>query len=115
MAAETEEKVDPFAILIDGEKYTMDDLTFRERREVRRLTREVAEDPELDLEDAILDELLVAFATVVKQRANPEYTLDEAMDLKLTDISSMGRAQEEEETVPPPTEPGRKPRAGAKK
>jgi hypothetical protein len=101
---------DPAGITIDGEKYTMDDLTFRERREVRKLTRVVAEDPDLDLEDAVLDELLVAFATVVKQRTDPAYTLDDALDLKVADIVQRGEAAD-----PPPAAPARKPRAGAKK
>lgn len=85
-------------IAVDGEKFTMDDLSFRERREVRRLTREIAEDPDIELEDALVDDLLVAFVTVCKQRTNPDFTTDDAMDLKPADL-------EVDETPDPPTRP----------
>ena len=76
------------AIAVDGERLTMDDLTFRERREVRRLARELDGNPDVHFDDLVLDDLIAAFVTVCKQRANPAFTIDDALDLKPTDLDA---------------------------
>lgn len=77
---------DVLTLAIDGESHTMDDLTFRERKEVRRLSRELDGNAEAELDDIMVDDLIVAMVTVIKRRSNPEYTTDEAMDIKPADI-----------------------------
>jgi hypothetical protein len=73
----------------------MDDLTFRERRKVRSLARELDGNPDVDFDDLVLDDLIAAFVTVCKQRTTPDFTIDEALDLKPTDLSAVA--------VDPPT------------
>lgn len=82
----TEVIEDPFTIAVDGETYSMDDLSFKERKEVRKLAREIADDPEAELEDMVVDDLLVAMVTVCKQKTDPAFTIDAAMELKPGDI-----------------------------
>lgn len=77
---------DVLTLAIEGEAYTMDDLTFRERKEVRRLARELDGNPSADLDDIMVDDLIVAMVTVIKRRAHPEYSTDEAMDIRPSDI-----------------------------
>lgn len=78
----------PLTITVDGEKFTMDDLTFRERKAVRSIARELDGDPDVAMDDVMFDDLVLAFATVCKRRANPEFSLDDALDLKFTDLSA---------------------------
>lgn len=85
---------DVLTLAIDGQTYTMDDLTFRERKEVRRLARELDGSPDAELEDIMVDDLIVAMVTAIKRRGNPEYTTDEAMDIRPTDIVPESRPTE---------------------
>lgn len=73
-------------VMVDGERHAMGDLTFRERRELRRLARELEGDPDKEMEDVMFDYLVAAFATVVKQRTHPEFGIDDALDFKPSDL-----------------------------
>lgn len=77
---------DVLTLAVDGDSYTMDDLTFRERKEVRRLARELDGGADAELDDIMVDDLIVAMVTVIKRRANPDYTTAEAMDIRPADI-----------------------------
>lgn len=77
---------DVLTLAVDGDSYTMDDLTFRERKEVRRLARELDGSADAELDDIMVDDLIVAMVTVIKRRANTDYTTDEAMDIRPSDI-----------------------------
>lgn len=77
---------DVLMLAVDGDTYTMDDLTFRERKEVRRLARALDGNADIELDDVMVDDLLVAMVTVIKRRTSPEYTTDEAMDIRPADI-----------------------------
>lgn len=77
---------DVLTLTVDGDTYTMDDLKFRERKEVRRLARDLHGSADADLDDIMVDDLIVAMVTVIKRRANPEYTIDEAMEIRPADI-----------------------------
>jgi hypothetical protein len=79
MADEAEQVL---TIAVDGERYTMDDLTFRERREVRRLARDLDGNPDVDFDDVMIDDLIAAFVTVCKQRGTPAFTVEDALDMK---------------------------------
>lgn len=71
---------------VDGDAVTIDQMTFRERREVRRLAVELSEDP--TGEDYTVDDAVMAMVAVVKRRRDPafdaETLLDEAPDTYLT-------------------------------
>lgn len=82
-------------IYIDGTLYTVDDLSFREQRAMREMVRELA--PEGDVELATTADALPAFLCVVKRRTDPEFTIDQALDAKPSDLQK-----------PPPTKRGRK-------
>lgn len=74
-------------IHVEGETYELNDLSFKERKEVRRLARVAADDPDAELEDLEMDYLIVAFITVCKNRTDPAFDIEDAMEMKLTDVA----------------------------
>lgn len=89
-------------VYVDGDAISIDKMTFRERREVRRLAVELSEDP--DSEEYTVDDAVMAMVAVAKRRKDagfdPEALLDEAPETYLK---------------APPTSNGAKPRAVKKK
>lgn len=74
-------------IVVDGEVLDSDALSFREQREVRALVRnELIGDPDADLDDMALVDFLPALIYVYKKRDDPSYTLDQALDLRMSDV-----------------------------
>lgn len=73
-------------IYIEGEGYSPDDLTFREQREMRKVFREFVENPEADLSEADMMDLLPVLAYMIRRRDNPGYTLDQALDTPAVDL-----------------------------
>lgn len=71
---------------IDGVAYTADDLTFREQRELRTIVRDLVDDPEVNIEDMAMMDFLPALVYVIVKRDNAEFTLDEALDMKISDL-----------------------------
>jgi hypothetical protein len=88
-------------LVIDGEEYDLgtDSLTFGEQRKVRRYVRELAEDPDLDLGDAALMDVLPAIVTVIKQRTDASFTPDQADAMRLEDV--LRDKQEPGDPTPP--------------
>ena len=81
--AETPQKV----LVVNGKPLDEDDLTFREKRELRRVVLEdLMGKPDGDITDAYTDDFLLAMLYVVLKRDKPEMTLEEALDLKLSDF-----------------------------
>ena len=80
------DRTDEQELVIDGTVTTVDDLTFREQRDMRRTIRDTLEDPEASLEDAPIHEFYLALIYTVRKRDNPDLTLDEALDWKLKDF-----------------------------
>ncbi len=70
---------------VDGQPYTLDDLTFAELREHRRLVRELADDPTLEVAQAPTIDFYPPLIFLVKRRSDPAFTLDEAQSGKLDD------------------------------
>ena len=83
-------------IYVDGQPYSADDLTFREQREMRRLYRELVEDPKAELSDAAGMDYFPLLAFLLRHRDDPDYTLKQALDLKAKDL------------LTPPTKPAAK-------
>lgn len=73
---------------INGVVYDPSDMTFREQREMRRIVREelMPDEDDIDFEGLTLSDLIPAMAVVLVRRDNPQYTLDEALDLKLKEV-----------------------------
>lgn len=92
--------VDPLTITVDGERFTMDNLTFRERREVRRIARELDGNMDLDFDDVMIDDLLASFITVCKRRTVPTFTIDDALDLTPGDVVVNAPAVEADSAPP---------------
>lgn len=74
------------AIVVDGQEVTIDDLTFKEQRQVRTLIRELNDDATLETDDATLMDLLPALVTVIKQRSDAGYSMDQALEMRPTDV-----------------------------
>lgn len=70
-------------IWIDGETVAVDDLSFKERRQMRAYALELAGG---DDEEMLEDDLLVGMICVVKQRTNPDFTLEQATEVKPKDL-----------------------------
>lgn len=70
-------------IYVDGAPVSIDDMTFRERREVRALARELNEDPDSD--DINVDDAVMAMIVVAKRRKTPGYDVEQVLDERLTD------------------------------
>jgi hypothetical protein len=72
---------------ICGKVYDSNDMTFREEREVRAIVREhLVPDPDVDFEDMAMGDILPAFCLVLRRRDDPEFTLDDALELKQRDV-----------------------------
>jgi len=69
----------------DGESYQFpDDFTFREQREVFKLVKGLLE-PDEPVGDM---DMFPAIATVVARRTDPAYTIEQALDLKPSDLKA---------------------------
>jgi hypothetical protein len=73
------------AIHIDGSPYTMDDLTFREQRQMRDVIRSLA--PDNDPDQASEADIVPALILVIKQRTEASFTLEHALDFKPGDLA----------------------------
>lgn len=73
---------------INGKEYDPSDMTFREQREMRRIlsVEMFPEEKNLDFEELTLADLLPAMIVVLARRDTPEFTLDEALDMKQKDV-----------------------------
>jgi hypothetical protein len=77
---------DESALYIDGEQVTMGDLTFREQRTMRDIIRNLA--PDNDPDNAAEADIIPALITVWKQRTDPKFSLDDALDFKPGDLDA---------------------------
>lgn len=72
------ENEDDLTVYVDGDAITIDKMTFRERREVRRLALELSEDPEA--EDYSVDDAVMAIVAVAKRRKQPDFDPEALLD-----------------------------------
>ena len=86
-------------IEVDGVEVDMDDFSFREQREVRRLVYEeitLERDRDKPWEEQLFNDIYPAIVCVYMRRADAAYTLDQALDMKARDVVK-------EREVAPPT------------
>jgi len=98
-------------IEIDGVEVDMEDFTFREQREVRRLVYEevtLERDRDKPWEQQMFSDIYPAILCVYMRRAKPSASLDEALDLKARDVIK-------ERAVAPPTKRASGGRSAAKR
>src|SRR3712207_5494549 len=69
---------------VNGERFTLDDLTYREQREMRTITAQLA--PDGDVEAASEIDLIPAMVTVIRRRTEPDFTVEQALELKPTQL-----------------------------
>lgn len=84
-------------IHVDGVQAKVADLTFAEQRKMRDLTRQLA--PDGDVEEAGEQDVIPALITVIKQRTDESFTLEQALTYKPADLAA------------PPTKPPAKKRS----
>ena len=90
MTSTDQQQDDLSAIWIDGQAYTFDDLTYREQRKVRDLLKGIAPDVE-DTDDASLADFMPCVITVIKQRTDPDFTIDQALDFSPKELRAPER------------------------
>lgn len=81
-------------LYIDGDPVGWDDLTFREKKQVRQIVRDELldegdardEDGNLEWERVPLDAIDPAVVYVVKKRTDDDYTLEQALDVKRSEL-----------------------------
>lgn len=73
-------------LLICGQVYDPEDMTFREERHVRDTIKELTGEDHIIEDDLHLGDLFVATAYVLRRRDDPEFTIDQALDLKRSEI-----------------------------
>ena len=78
---------DENGIWVDGKLHSFDDFTFRERIRIGKVIEEIGGDPD-DPADA---HFLPACVVVIKNRTDDKYTIDQAMDLKPSDLVKPAR------------------------
>ena len=100
----TQDEAPDGALWIDGQPHTLDELTYREQRQLRTFVKELSDEPVEGVEDVVEVDLIPAFITVIKQRTDPGFTLDQALDFKSSDLEAPAR----------PTKPAAKKRAAKK-
>ena len=76
-----------FTIPIDGRLYGLDDLSFRERKELRQLVRESLGRDDAELSDVVDDvDLVPQMVFLIRRRSDASYTLERAMELSLAEL-----------------------------
>lgn len=97
---------------VHGKEYDPNDLTFREEREVRTLVKQLNDGADVDFEDVPFGDILPALCYVLRRRDDPEFSMEQALDLKYREVV----VGAEEGKTPRPTRPGsssKKPKPGA--
>lgn len=78
MSAENE-----VTVYVDGVAVTIDAMTFRERRDVRRIALELSEEPET--EEYTVDDAVMAMIAVAKRRKAPDFDPEAMLDETLAE------------------------------
>src|SRR3954447_5523115 len=74
------------AVYVDGKPYTLDDLTFRELRDVRQIVRDLTGNPEAGIWEGDDIDFFPALVTVLKRRDDPAFRVEDAEALTALDL-----------------------------
>lgn len=72
-------------LYIDGDFHSLATLSFREQREMRDQIKHLAPDGDVDAAGEM--DILPALIYVVKRRTDPAFTIEQALDAKLADLT----------------------------
>lgn len=75
-----------FAIYADNKRIDDQSMTFREERALIAVLRDITEDEEASITTASMHEFALALVVVVKRREDPEYGIEQALDLDINDV-----------------------------
>lgn len=77
---------DPELLHVDGKTFDTDDLTYGERRDIRRLIKNELWDEDtdgpFDWEEVTADDIMAVTILVLMRRENPQFTLEDALACK---------------------------------
>lgn len=97
---------------IGGTVYDPNTMTFREQREAKRIIRDELFDGAMpDADELVTADTMPALALVLVRRDNPDYTLDEALDLVQHEVLVTAEMVEAERKRPPTSAAKKPPRA----
>jgi hypothetical protein len=75
------------AIHLDGDETVgWDDLTFREQRQARANIRALLQDNDAQMGDGASMDVVPSIYAVVRQRTEPEFELETALDMKVEEV-----------------------------
>jgi hypothetical protein len=81
------------SIAVDGRFWTVADLTFRERRELREMVRQLMGNPHAEISDVSDDaDIVPPLVATIKKRTDPSFTLDQALDMTEAELEEAARA-----------------------
>jgi hypothetical protein len=81
------------SIAVDGRFWTIEDLTWRERRELRDLVREAIANPTAEIRDVIDDaDIVPQMVFLLRRRTDPEFTLEQALDMTEAELEEAAKA-----------------------
>lgn len=93
----------PFSVPIDGKRYTLDDITYAERIELRDCVRSTTGNEKAEIVDVYDDmDIVPPFIWLIRRRDNPQYTLEQAQQITPAELF------EEERKLDPPKGRARK-------
>jgi hypothetical protein len=76
---------------VNGQTFDMDDLTYGERREIRRLIRnelwDESVDGEFDWDEVTPDDIVAVTVLVMMRREDPQFTLEQALACKPNEVT----------------------------
>src|SRR4051812_10925945 len=73
-------------IVVDGEVVDFEQRSWGEQLEVRKVARGIAGGPDASVGELAMAEFVPALVVVVKRRTEPEYSLEQALALKPSDV-----------------------------
>lgn len=100
-----EERILPLGLMLDGKPYALSDLSYREQREVREKMRESTGNPNVTFGDVMMGlvddmDLVPALVWAIKKRDDPQFSYEQADDLKPGAVKTLNEAFEAGELPP---------------
>jgi hypothetical protein len=75
------------SIAVDGRFWTVADLTYRERRELRDEVRKLLGNDHAEIADVVDDaDIIPPLVYLIRRRTDPEFTLEQALDMSEAEL-----------------------------